>query len=71
VIPPRLSSNKRFSLAEIELNKKIAHSRIHIERAIRRAKEFKILTDIVPMNMVNNMSDIAQVVVYLTNFMGI
>jgi hypothetical protein len=69
-IPSRIMSNSRYNFLDIGKNKQIARSRIHVERAIRNAKGFKILTDRLPVSMVNNISDIAQVCFYLTNYMG-
>ena len=43
VTPPRKHDNVDFSNDEINLTKLVANLRIHVERAFRRLKEFKIL----------------------------
>ena len=42
-LPAFLSGKERFSKAEAILSRKISRSRIHVERAIERLRNFKIL----------------------------
>lgn len=70
VIPPRVNIDKKFSADELNLNREIAKSRIHVERAIRRAKVFRILHDVVAIAMVPNYGDVARVCFYLSNYVG-
>jgi len=42
-VPPILKSKSQMAAEDVILTKKIAQLRIHIERAIGRVKEFRIL----------------------------
>ena len=44
-IPPFLQSNSRMPASNVFLTKKIARLRVHVERAIGRVKELRILQD--------------------------
>lgn len=48
-IPVFKINNVQFTLNEISHTQKIAHERIHVERAISRIKNFKILSSEVPL----------------------
>nr|XP_042902788.1 uncharacterized protein LOC107444196 [Parasteatoda tepidariorum] len=65
-IPPFLSASQ-FTPIQINSTKKIARARIHVERAIRRIKVFKI-TKMLPKSLFPHSSKILQVCVALTNF---
>lgn len=45
VVPPFASSTRKFTPTELLKTRDIAAQRIHVERAIKRAKENRILTD--------------------------
>lgn len=45
-IPPFASSSAQMSSSEVKLTEKIARHRVHVERAIARVKNFKILSHI-------------------------
>ena len=42
-VPPFLNSKKQMPVADVLLIRKIAHLRIHMERAIGRVKDYRIL----------------------------
>jgi len=42
-VPPLMQSNTQMAADDVILTKKIAQLRIHVERAIRRIKEYHIL----------------------------
>ncbi|XP_065915608.1 uncharacterized protein [Dysidea avara] len=42
-MPPFLSANSQMAASDVFLTKKIARLRVHVERAIGRVKEFRIL----------------------------
>ena len=44
IIPPRKKSNKQFTRKETVLTRKVANSRIHVERHMARVKNFRILS---------------------------
>lgn len=69
-IPPYLQSKGQFSIREATDTKKIAKLRIHVERAIRRVKEYHIFDWCIPLNMMGSINQIYTVVCLLTNFQG-
>ena len=50
-VPPGARAKAQMSAAECKKTKEIANVRIHVERAINRLKEFKILKNVMPVNM--------------------
>ena len=67
-IPPFLSSNSQFSSEEVMHTKKIAKLRIHVERAIGRIKEFRILRSPICATMWDSINEIIYVCAMLCNF---
>ena len=67
-IPPMII-NDQFTEKELTATRRIATLRIHIERAIGRIKNFKILTD-VPNSMARVADQIFYVCAMLSNFHG-
>ena len=68
VIPPFLGKKERFSKEETVQTKLIARARIHIERFNERIKNFKIISGVVPLNLVPLLSQIVFVLCCLVNF---
>lgn len=68
VIPPFLGKKDMFSEEETVLTKLIARARIHIERFNERIKNFKILSGVVPLNIVPLLSQIVFILCCLVNF---
>lgn len=69
-LPPFLESRSQFSAAEVQQTKTIAKLRIHVERAIRRIKEYHIFDSDMPLSMLGSINQIYTVVCLLTNFQG-
>ena len=69
-IPPFLRSNKFLSVDDERATRKIASLRIHVERAIRRLKTFRILSTVFPLSMAPEMNKIWVICGHLTNFMS-
>ena len=69
-IPPFLSNKQQFSVAEAKQTKNIAKVRIHVERAIRRIKEFHIFDRPFPLNSQGTVNQIWTVACLLVNFQG-
>ena len=67
-IPPFLSSNSQFSCEDVLKTKKIAKLRIHVERAIGRIKEFRILNSTIPATMWDSLKKLIYVCAMLCNF---
>ena len=67
-IPPFLEKRKQLPPEDIEVGRKIASLRIHVERAIGRIKKFHILKSTIPINMIRLTNQIVYVCAFLTNF---
>lgn len=70
VIPPFLGERGHFSKAEVEKTHEIARLRIHVERAIRRIKEYHILDGVIPLNLAPSVNQIWTLCAILTDFRG-
>ena len=60
-IPPFRQGQRQFTPDELLKTKKIAAVRIHVERAIQRLKQFKLLTGVMP----NTLWDVAEQLVFV------
>lgn len=69
-IPTFRISGLQFSPNDVEYIRKIAHERVHVERAIRRIKTFKILSNIIPISIFGTINQIFTVCTLLTGFMA-
>lgn len=67
-IPPFLEKRKQLPPDEIEVGRKIASLRIHVERAIGRVKNYRILKSTIPISMIRLTNQIVYVCAFLTNF---
>jgi len=56
-IPPFLKDQKQLS-KNVILTRQIASLRIHVERAIGRIKQYRILSSVVPLTIVNSIDSI-------------
>lgn len=65
-IPPFLLE-KQFTPKQVAMTTNIARARIHVERAIRRLKAYRIL-NLMPQNLASISSTIFQVCAALTNY---
>jgi DDE superfamily endonuclease len=65
--PPFLRSRKQFSKEEAEENVRIAAARVHVERAIQRVKQFKILRETIRLNHLGVLDHIMVVACALVN----
>ena len=63
-----MEKHKQLPPEEIEVGRKIASLRIHVERAIGRIKFFHILKSTIPINMIRLTNQIVYVCAFLTNF---
>ena len=68
--PPFLSSQGQFSKQEVEQTQIIAKLRIHIERHIRRVKEYHLFDGVIPLSMTGTINQLWTVVNMLTLFRG-
>ncbi|XP_065888295.1 uncharacterized protein [Dysidea avara] len=66
-VPPFLNSKVQMPVADVLLTRKIAHLRIHVERAIGRVKDFQILQHTLPATMWDSINEVICVCCMLTN----
>lgn len=70
VIPPFLREKAQFEAAEVDTTHQIARLRIHVERAIRRVKEYHIFDGVIPLSLAGTINQLWTVCCILTNFRG-
>lgn len=68
-IPPFAVTGKQMTENDVFFTRKIAKHRVHVERAIRRIKSFKILSNRIPVSLMSSVNQIWYVCSFLTNFM--
>ena len=64
---PAFTSGKQLSDEEVTRTRRLANVRIHVERAIRGLKVFKILKDTVPISMTKKIDKILRICAALVN----
>lgn len=69
-IPPFLMNQGQFSKEQVEETQTIARLRIHVERHIRRVKEYHLFDKIIPLSMVGTINQMWTVANVLTLFRG-
>ena len=67
VIPPFLKDKCRFSKRNCKKTSNVAKARIHVERAIARIKDFRVLHGAIPLTMKDLLDDIFVICAGLTN----
>ena len=67
-IPPFLNGAPQLSLSDETETRKIAALRVHVERAIGRIKNFKIIKNVFPLKMSSDLNKIWIICSYLTLF---
>ena len=68
-IPPFLDGKDQLSLEEELTTRKIASVRVHVERAIARIKNYRILHQVVPITLAKDLDKIWAICTYLTLFL--
>ena len=68
-IPPFLNRKPQLSLSSENETRQIASVRVHVERAIERVKNFKILQSTFPLSMAPELNKIWVICNYLVNFL--
>ncbi|XP_059471644.1 uncharacterized protein LOC132205139 [Neocloeon triangulifer] len=70
LIPDFLKNKERFSSEELRNSERIAEIRVHVERAIRKIKEFHILDNTIPITLMPMIDRIWICCATLANFTG-
>ncbi len=70
VMPAFTCKQCQLTNEEVTHTRRIAHARIHIERAIRRLKVYKILSQTLPINLVSEFDKILRICAALANLRG-
>jgi DDE superfamily endonuclease len=65
--PPFLRGKKQFSAEECEETQRIAAARVHVERAIQRMKNYKILSSMINSHFFGVLDHIVVVISALVN----
>jgi len=69
-IPAFLSSKGQFSRKELLESKHVHNLRVHVERAIRRVKEYHFFDHVVPLTIAGSINQLWTVACLMTNFQG-
>ena len=69
-LPPYLSNGAQFSSKEVKETKTIAKLRFHVERAIRRIKEYHIYDTTIALSLLGTVNQLWTVTCLLVNFQG-
>ena len=69
-LPPFLQDRRQFSETVVLNTKTIAKLQIHVERAIRRIKEYHFFDSDVPLSMLGSVNQIYTIIFLLANFRG-
>ena len=67
VLPPFVRSKRQFTRSEVYHGKRIARARIHIERVMGRLKEFRLLENKLPINMIDMCDHIWNIAAVIVN----
>ncbi|XP_041634301.1 uncharacterized protein LOC121503806 [Cheilinus undulatus] len=67
-IPAFLSKRAQMSGAEVRETQSIARLRVHVERLIRRVKEHKIFSTVIPLSLTGSINQLNSVACLLVNY---
>ncbi|KAF4514111.1 UNVERIFIED_CONTAM: hypothetical protein B566_EDAN019090, partial [Ephemera danica] len=70
ITPAFLRGRSQFNREEVSKSRQLAQVRVHVERAVRKVKEFKILEGTIPISLVPMLDRIWTICVHLSNFTG-
>jgi len=70
VMPPMVSSTQQLSKEKLASGRKIATTRIHVERGIERVKRFRLLGGEISNSALPYISKVVRVCFFLTNLQG-
>ena len=64
---PAFSEGKQLSARAVGKSRKIASVRIHVERAMERLKNFKIVQGVIPLQLKNSLNQVLTICAVLSN----
>ena len=67
IIPPHVKEKSQFTKKNVKKTASIAKARIHVERAISRVKDYKILQGCFPLTLRDLLDDIFIIIAAITN----
>ncbi|XP_059895589.1 uncharacterized protein LOC132465617 isoform X2 [Gadus macrocephalus] len=70
VLPAFTRGGSQLTEEQVTATRRIANVRIHVERAIRRLKVYKILSHVIPINMTPKIEKILRICAALANLRG-
>lgn len=70
VLPPAAKGTSQMTSDQVRRTKTVANVRIHVERVIRRIKQFRILSQVFPISMLLHANDILLICSAITNLHG-
>lgn len=70
VLPPAAKGTSQMTSAQVRETKDVANVRIHVERVIRRIKQFRILSQIFPISFISYANDILLICAAISNLQG-
>ncbi|XP_056116475.1 uncharacterized protein LOC130092600 [Rhinichthys klamathensis goyatoka] len=70
VLPAFTRGGAQLTEEQVTASRRIANVRIHVERAIRRLKVYKILSQVIPINMTPKIEKILRICAALANLRG-
>jgi len=69
-IPAFFGSKGQFSRSELKESKQVHNLRVHVERAIRRVKEFHYFDQVILFTVAGSINQLWSVACLMTNFQG-
>lgn len=67
VLPPAGKGKAQMTSSDVQKTQKVANARIHVERVIKRLKDFKFLSQVIRITMLRHSDDILVVCAAITN----
>ena len=66
-IPSFTKGKKQLSMRQVEMSRRLARVRIHVERMMERIKNFKLLAGILPLSLVPHADNIVMTTAAISN----
>ena len=66
-IPSFTKGKKQLSMRQVEMSRRLARVRIHVERMMERIKNFKLLAEILPLSLEPHADNIVMITAAISN----